>query len=130
LQTLKNEKQSLLSGTRLMKSDRWNVMKHHLKRRLQELIEEEQINRDAVRIVELDQQSVGRLSRMDAIQQQAMAKAITQRRLIEKRAIKQALIRIDNNEYGQCIECGEEIVEERLIIKPTVLKCLDCFKNL
>jgi DnaK suppressor protein len=59
--------------------------------------------------VELDQQRVGRLSRMDALQDQAMAQETERRRLIELKRIDAALKRIDEDEYGYCSGCGDEI---------------------
>ena len=76
--------------------------------------------------VELDQQSVGRLSRQDALQQQAMAKAQDARRLMEIRKIDAALQRIGEGAFGWCEECGEEIAVKRLEIDPTALLCVTC----
>ena len=47
---------------------------------LQELTAEDELGQSSQRTVELDQQSVGRLSRMDALQSQAMAQAQQRRR--------------------------------------------------
>jgi DnaK suppressor protein len=77
-------------------------------------------------VVELDQSKVGRLSRMDALQAQAMAKASRQRRESMLRDIEAALKRIDNGEYGLCRDCGEPINPKRLEFDPTVLRCVDC----
>ena len=74
----------------------------------------------------LDQQSVGRLSRMDAIQQQAMAQAQDRARQKERIMIKAALTRIENGEYGYCAECGEEISEKRLELSPAAPLCIRC----
>ena len=76
--------------------------------------------------VELDQQAVGRLSRMDALQVQAMALETSRRRRVELRRITSALARIDEGEYGYCLECGEEIAARRLELDPTVPLCIDC----
>lgn len=76
--------------------------------------------------VELDQQSVGRLSRMEAMQVQAMAAAQGRRRSAEIQRIRQALKRIDEGEYGYCLECGEEIGERRLDLDPAAARCVDC----
>lgn len=78
------------------------------------------------RPVELDQQSVGRLSRMDALQMQAMAKAIEQRRKARVVALEQALRRMADDEYGYCANCGEFIGERRLEIDPATPKCVSC----
>lgn len=77
-------------------------------------------------IVELDQSKVGRLSRMDAMQAQAMAQASGQRREATLRRIAAALKRVDDGEYGACLECGEAIKQKRLEFDPTVPLCVDC----
>lgn len=76
--------------------------------------------------VVLDQTTVGRLSRMDALQGQAMANAEEERRRLMMRRIDAALTRIDNSEFGACIECDEWIEAKRLAFDPTVLKCMGC----
>ncbi|MEL6875128.1 MAG: TraR/DksA family transcriptional regulator [Pseudomonadota bacterium] len=76
--------------------------------------------------VELDQQSVGRLSRMDAMQQQEMAQAEARRRTSDLARIDQALIRIEEDEYGWCAECGEPIAYKRLEINPMTSFCIGC----
>ncbi|MBZ0130148.1 MAG: TraR/DksA C4-type zinc finger protein [Rhodobacteraceae bacterium] len=77
----------------------------------------------------LDQQSVGRLSRMDALQQQAMANATYRRRQGERARLQAALARIDNGSFGDCMDCGEAIPDERLVFDPTVPRCLDCTRG-
>lgn len=77
-------------------------------------------------IVELDQSKVGRLSRMDAMQAQAMAQASGLRREATLRRIAAALKRVDEGEYGVCLECGEPINRKRLEFDPTALLCIDC----
>ena len=76
--------------------------------------------------VELDQQSVGRLSRMDALQVQAMANETERRRQTELKRIEAALQRIDEDEYGWCMVCGEEIAAKRLELDPAASQCIDC----
>ncbi len=76
--------------------------------------------------VELDQQSVGRLSRMDAMQQQAMAAALDGRRAARVRALEAALRRINGDDFGWCDTCGEFIGEKRLDLDPTLMRCRNC----
>lgn len=78
------------------------------------------------RPVELDQQSVGRLSRMDALQVQAMANAVDARRKGRLQRIEAALKRLDEGDYGYCLDCGEEIPEKRLATDLAVTHCVDC----
>ena len=76
--------------------------------------------------VTLDQTSVGRLSRMDAMQGQAMAEEIKRRRENEILRIKSAFDRMEEDEYGYCLTCGENIIEERLQIDPSIALCSKC----
>jgi DnaK suppressor protein len=76
--------------------------------------------------VELDQQSVGRLSRLDSMQVQAMAKAADARRAQEIRRIDAALARVDAGDYGWCVECGEAIEAKRLEVDPAAPRCAGC----
>lgn len=76
--------------------------------------------------VVLDQQSVGRLSRLDSMQVQAMAKAADSRRAVAIRRIEAALKRLDEGEYGWCVECGEEIAAKRLESDPAAPRCAGC----
>ncbi len=76
--------------------------------------------------VELDQSRVGRLSRMDALQDQAMAQALNDRRDLEIKRIDAALLRLDDGDYGYCTTCGEEIEPRRLELDPAAPQCLVC----
>lgn len=76
--------------------------------------------------VTLDQQSVGRLSRMDAMQQQAMASAQEARRKTRIRMIDAALARMAEGEFGFCITCGEAIATKRLEIDAASPQCIGC----
>ena len=76
--------------------------------------------------VELDQSRVGRLSRMDALQAQAMSKATQSRRAQELKRIEAALRRLDEGEFGYCLVCGGDIPPARLANDPTTPVCIDC----
>jgi len=94
--------------------------------RRDELLALSRISSDSRDAVALDQQSVGRLSRMDAMQAQAMAKANERQRRIELSRIEAALRRIEEDEYGYCQKCGEEIAPERLRVDPAASFCVEC----
>lgn len=79
--------------------------------------------------VTLDQQSVGRLSRMDAMQRQAMAQATSRRRQARLTRIDAALERLEQDEFGYCEDCGEDIPPARLDLDPTVMLCVSCAKG-
>ena len=76
--------------------------------------------------VELDQTTQGRLSRMDALQVQAMAVETDRRRLVEIQRIEAALKRIDEDDFGYCASCDEEIPAKRLEFDPAASVCIDC----
>ena len=78
------------------------------------------------RPVTLDQQSVGRVSRIDAIQQQQMALANQQQSARLLKRIELALQRIDSGEYGCCLQCEEPIAFARLQAQPFASLCIDC----
>jgi RNA polymerase-binding transcription factor len=84
---------------------------------------------EGTKIVELDQCAVGRLSRMDALQGQAMAKATQARRDASRRRIAAAVARIDAGEFGYCTACGEEIAPKRLELDPAVPTCISCTRG-
>ncbi|WP_150525820.1 TraR/DksA family transcriptional regulator [Roseibium sediminis] len=85
-----------------------------------------EMSEDARAPVILDQQSVGRLSRMDALQGQAMAEATERQRQADLVRIENALRRIETGDYGFCLECEEEIPEKRLDIDPAAALCVRC----
>ena len=76
--------------------------------------------------VMLDQQSVGRVSRIDAIQQQQMAQSNKLLVIKRLREITRALQRANEDKYGRCEECNETILKARLAIKPEARYCIEC----
>ncbi len=76
--------------------------------------------------VTLDQQAVGRVSRIDAIQQQQMAIANQQQASDMLKRTELSLRRIDEGEYGSCLQCGEPIAYARLQAQPFANLCIDC----
>jgi DnaK suppressor protein len=90
------------------------------------LVSVSETSADSRHAVELDQSSVGRLSRMDAMQQQAMALATERRRAVSLARIDAALARIDNGEYGWCAQCGEPVPPGRLALDPATPTCVAC----
>ncbi len=104
-------------------SEAWRDRLLTLRAELQSLAE---IGDESAAVVELDQTKVGRLSRMDALQAQAMAKASSNRRQAMLTNITAALRRIDDGDYGLCGACDEPINPLRLEFDPTAIHCIDC----
>ena len=101
-----------------------------LKKRLlahrQEILKDAASSEASRRPVQLDQTSVGRLSRIDAIQFQSMALETDRRRQVELQQIKAALKHIDEDDFGECQISGEYIKAKRLEIDPTTTICIEC----
>jgi DnaK suppressor protein len=107
-----------------------NLDNQHFKQALlklqSDLLAVEQSGQEAAQTVELDQTTVGRVSRMDALQGQAMAKESQQRRTIQLQRIEASLQRLEKGIFGLCLRCGEDIHLKRLEFDPTAPLCIDC----
>lgn len=91
-----------------------------------ELLKAGETGQQAEEVVELDQTRVGRLSRMDAMQAQAMSQETGRRRRQQLVKIEAALKLIESGEYGICSECDESINPGRLQADPTATFCIQC----
>jgi len=89
----------------------------------------EETGEEAAKPVELDQTTVGRVSRIDAIQQQSMALANKRAREAERSRIANALRRIAQGSYGDCLKCEEPIEAKRLAFDPAIALCIDCARG-
>ena len=103
--------------------------KKHLEERLESITAEQEHQKIGTAPVELDQARVGRLSRMDAMQQQAMSQAVARLTDQERQRILSALGRIESGNYGYCVVCEDEIAEGRLRFDSSVLTCVSCAKE-
>lgn len=92
----------------------------------EELLHDAEVTAEERDVVVLDQTSVGRLSRMDALQNQAMQVETERRREVELKRIDAALQRLDEDEFGYCVSCGDEIQIKRLEMDPATPVCIDC----
>lgn len=106
-----------------------NKLRQILKEKRDALQREIHDTTDSVKPVVLDQSSVGRLSRMDAIQTQQMQKGLLVRKRIHMLNIDAALKRIEIDDYGYCVQCGEDIDFSRLLIDPSIVVCVSCCKK-
>lgn len=93
---------------------------------LRELLDLQQQTEGDRAPVALDQQSVGRVSRIDALQGQAMAAASDRRRTIMIARLRRTLARMEEGEFGLCTGCGERIADGRLDADPSSHTCVNC----
>ena len=105
------------------------VFKQRLLRRREDILELRSVSDASRRPVELDQARVGRLSRMDALQEQAMSLETERRRKLELQRIEAALQRIEEGDFGYCLICGEKIEVKRLDLDPTLPTCVACARH-
>lgn len=91
-----------------------------------ELHDLDETSKEAAKPIELDQATVGRLSRMDAMQSQQMAQELARRRQQQLGRIEGALRRIELGDYGCCSLCGEDIDVRRLALDPASARCVRC----
>ncbi|MBF0186308.1 MAG: TraR/DksA C4-type zinc finger protein [Magnetococcales bacterium] len=104
-------------------------MQQRLLERKKELLRLSSKSADSRQSVELDQTRVGRLSRMDALQMQAMSQENERQRQAELNRITAALARIEEEEYGYCIVCDEAIADKRLALDPSLPTCIRCARK-
>ena len=117
-----------LGGTRMTEKSELDLdrFRRLLEARRTEVEAESRMGEEEREPVELDQQSQGRLSRMDAIGRQAVALDMERRRQAELQRIDHALTRIEEGEFGWCAACGEPIAPKRLELDPAVATCIGC----
>jgi len=109
-----------------MTPDQLNRFRERLERQREDLLRIAADASESTRPVELDQACVGRLSRMDAMQGQAIALETQRRREVQLGRIRTALIRIEHDEFGLCVTCDEPIAPARLETDPATPLCIGC----
>lgn len=106
--------------------DQLNELRAELERQLSRLAKSMKVTDQALRTVELDQTAVGRLSRMDSLQNQSLSKGLREREIVRLSQIREALARLDQGSYGVCVVCAGAIPFERLFVYPEAPECAAC----
>lgn len=101
-------------------------LRSELERQLTRLQKSMAVSEEATATVELDQTAVGRLSRMDSLQNQSMAENLAERERARYARLREALERIEAGTYGVCGACGAEIDPGRLFVFPETPRCVSC----
>jgi len=107
-------------------ADQVALLRAELERILVRLKKSMKVTRETLRPATLDQTSVGRLSRIDTLQNQSMARNLGDREEQKLAAVVAALARLDRGEYGNCSECGGAIGFDRLMVFPESPICQRC----
>lgn len=109
-----------------MHSDKIIQFRKQLMTLKEELIEALATTANDIKPVVLDQATVGRISRVDAMQMQQMALESYRRRERRLISVDQALKRLEKQTYGICVDCDEDINVRRLEVDPTAIRCIKC----
>ena len=104
------------------KQELLSLLQFHKAKLEQQLLDSE----SATGVVNLDQSSVGRVSRVDAMQQQSMAVSTRTKAETSLRKVLKALNRLDTDDFGYCGQCDEPIEFNRLKVQPQASHCLKC----
>ena len=70
--------------------------------------------------------SIGRVSRMDAINNKSVAEAALRIARKQYTSLEIALTKIDSAEFGICMYCKKGIQPKRLMFMPESTKCVRC----
>lgn len=101
-------------------------LRAELERILKKLERSMRTTEEAMRPVELDQSAVGRLSRIDSLQNQGLTRNLQERETMKLAQIRNAIERLDAGTYGSCSECGADVPFERLLVFPETPRCAGC----
>jgi DnaK suppressor protein len=101
-------------------------LREELERQLKRLEKSMKVTEEALQPVELDQTAVGRLSRIDSLQNQSFAKGLRDREVVRHSQIREALRRVDEGAYGICTVCEGAVPFERLFVFPEAPECAAC----
>ena len=113
-------------GSGHLSADQGEELRAELERQLRRLEKSMKVTDEALRTVELDQTAVGRLSRMDSLQNQSLSKGLRDREVVRFSQIREALTRMDAGTYGLCSDCNRPIPFQRLYVFPEAPECADC----
>lgn len=103
--------------------------KQQLRKKIEELITKS--IKDIADIEQMTQpispeNSIGRVSRMDAINNKSVMEAALRNKKTKLVKLKMALSNIDNDDFGICSMCSHPIQQGRLIFMPESTKCIRC----
>ena len=109
--------------------DQVGEIRDELLRALTRLERSMKISGETARPLELEQDTVGRLSRIDAIQNQGLNQSLQAREKTQLACLLDALRRIEDGSYGACVACGGAIPFERLVVFPETKNCTTCARG-
>ena len=109
-----------------LRPEQVDTIRTELLRTLTKLERSLKISGESARPRDLEQDTVGRLSRIDALQTQGLTKTLAERERAQLAHVVDALRRIEEGSYGSCNACGGPIPFERLLVFPETRACTTC----
>lgn len=109
-----------------LKPEQLEELRAELERQVAKLERSMRTTREAARPVQLDQSAVGRLSRIDSIQNQGLTRNLHEREHAKLGLLESALERLEAGTYGVCTSCGGAIALGRLVVFPEAPTCAAC----
>jgi DnaK suppressor protein len=106
--------------------DQIDELQRELARQLQRLERSMRVTDSAMKPVTLDQTAVGRLSRIDSLQNQGLTRNLQERERVALARLQEAFRRLEAGTYGLCVSCDGEIPFERLHVVPETPTCTAC----
>jgi len=100
-------------------------LEQHIRQEIKDLKKKIVSYKEGAKPVALDS-AIGRVTRMDAINSKNMSEASLRKAENTLLQLKRALDKIDDSDFGLCMECGEEIPFKRLMIMPGNVLCVAC----
>lgn len=70
--------------------------------------------------------AIGRLSRMDAINNKSITEAALREAETKLKSLKQVLSKVNDPDFGLCIKCRQPIPPGRILIRPQSQYCVNC----
>lgn len=108
-----------------MKAQERELLKEKITVELQDLESEIADLKELVRPI-APENAIGRISRMDAINNKSINEAALRKAEIRFRALKNALLLADQDDFGICVRCGEVIPMGRMLLRPQSRSCVNC----
>ena len=102
-----------------------NKIKNIIEEKIKNLVLEIDELRQIAKPIE-PENSIGRISRMDAINNKSINDRMLRNSLQKLKNLNTGLKRLENVDFGICIKCKREININRLLLIPETLKCVKC----
>jgi len=111
-----------------MKSEEKEKLEVEIAKRLIKIEEQVKELKELTKPIEPDC-AIGRVSRMDAINNKSINEATLRKKLIQQQGLRAALENIYKDDFGKCLICGKDIQMGRILIMPENRKCIECSRR-